>query len=118
MNTFSPLLSISAPCAEALRSTKRQLSTAGLRAVQTFDLHTARLGLHDCSCPHHGTDECDCQMIVLLVYGEAPEPITLILHGNAGQTWVSVTDSPLQQKDKKLVDRVLQALESQLPANI
>lgn len=112
MNTLSPFLSIPSPCEEVLQATKKQLARAGLRPVQTFDLHAARLGLHDCSCPHHGTEDCDCQMIVLLVYGEAPEPITLILHGNDGQTWLSVTDSPLQRTDKKLMASIRQALES------
>ena len=114
MNT--PFLSIPSPCDEALQLAKKQLSQAGLRSVQTFDLHTARLGLHDCSCPNHGTEECDCQMIVLLVYGAAAEPATLILHGNDGQTWVSVTDNPLQPTDKKLITSIQQSLDSQVSA--
>jgi len=116
MNTLSPFLSISSPCDEALKITKRQLSQAGLRPVQTFDLHAARLGLDDCPCPNHGTDKCDCQMIVLLVYGEKAEPITLILHGNDGQTWVSAAESPSQRADKKLITSIRQVLEGQLPA--
>lgn len=112
MNTLSPFLSIHSSCDEALQLAKKQLSQAGLRPVQTFDLQTARLGPHDCSCPHHGTDECDCQMIVLLVYGEMAEPATLILHGNDGQTWVSVSDIPSQQTDKKLMASIRQAFKS------
>jgi hypothetical protein len=50
-------------------------------------------------------------MVVLLVYGEVAEPVTLILHGNDGQTWVSVADSPSQQTDKKLITSIRQALE-------
>ena len=118
MNTLSPFLSIHAPCDEALQLTKQQLSEAGLRPVQTFNLHAARPGLHGCSCPNHGTDECDCQMIVLLVYGEVAEPATLILHGNDGQTWVSVTDNPLQRTDKMLMSNIQQALEGQSPADV
>jgi hypothetical protein len=83
---ISPFLSVNQPCDETLHWAKEQLSQANLRAVQTFDLHAARVGLHDCSCPNHGTDECDCQMEVLLVYGKSVEPTTLILHGNDGQT--------------------------------
>jgi hypothetical protein len=29
-------------------------------------------------------------MVVLLVYGATNEPVTLILHGNNGQTWLSI----------------------------
>jgi hypothetical protein len=111
MNTLSPFLSVQYSCDQALQLTKKQLTQAGLRPVQTFDLHAARLGPHNCACPHHGTEECDCQMIVLLVYGEATEPATLILHGSDGQTWISVTDNPLQRTDKKLMGSIRQALE-------
>ena len=75
MNT-SPFLSINHPSDEALQWTKQQLLQAGLRSIQTFDLHTARLALHDCPCPNHGTEECDCQMVVLLVYGKVADVST------------------------------------------
>ena len=117
MNT-SPFLSINHPCDEALQWTKQQLSQASLRVVQTFDLHTARLALHDCPCPNHGTDECDCQMVVLLVYGKAAEPVTLILHGNGGQTWLSIADNPQQRADAKLINSIRQALEIKAPVSI
>jgi hypothetical protein len=56
-------------------------------------------------------------MIVLLVYGEAPEPATLILHGNNGQTWISIADSAVQQGDPKLVTRIQRVLESIVTAD-
>ena len=108
---ISPFLSVNHPCDEALQCTKRQLLQADLRAVQTFDLHAARVGLHDCLCPNHGTNECNCQMVVLLVYGKAAEPVTLILHGNDGQTWVSIAGDPQQRVDAKLINSIRQALE-------
>jgi hypothetical protein len=108
---ISPFLSVNQPCDEILQWTRKQLLKTDLRAVQTFDLHTARVGLHNCPCPNHGTDECDCQMVVLLVYGKAAGPATLILHGNDGQTWLSIADNPLQRADTKLVTAIRQALE-------
>lgn len=117
MTTLSPFLSINSSCDQALQMTKSLLSQAGLSAVQTFNLNTARLGAHNCSCPNHGTEACDCQMIVLLVYGEAAEPATLILHGNDGQTWVSVTDDPAQRTDKKLITSIRHVLDSQVSAD-
>lgn len=121
MNT-SPFLSINHPCDEALQWTKQQLSQASLRVVQTFDLHTVRLAMHDCPCPNHGIEECDCQMVVLLVYGKVADvstlptvvntsPATLILHGNDGQTWVSIANDLQQQTDAKLINSIRQALE-------
>ena len=117
MTTLSPFLSIDSPCDQALQMTKTQLSEAGLSAVQTFNLNTARLGLHNCCCPNHGTEACDCQMIVLLVYGEAPEPATLILHGNNGQTWISIADSMVQRGEPKLVTRIQRVLQSVVTVN-
>ena len=115
---ISPFLSVNQPCNEALEWAKNQLLQAGLRPIQTFDLHTARLAMHDCSCPNHGTEECDCQMVVLLVYGKAPNPATLILHGNDGQTWVSIANDPQQRANAKLLHSIQQALETNEPVSI
>ncbi|OGO74285.1 MAG: hypothetical protein A3K41_05515 [Chloroflexi bacterium RIFOXYD12_FULL_57_15] len=126
MNTLSPFYSIDRPCDDALKWTQEQLSQAGLRAMRTFDLHTARHALDDCPCPNHGTEECDCQMVVLLVYGKASDvstplntsPAALILHGNDGQTWVSIADNPSQRTDAKLITAIQQALEIKEPVSI
>jgi len=112
---ISPFLSVNHSCDESLQWATEQLSQAALRPVQTFDLHTARLALHDCACPNHGTQECDCQMVILLVYGEAVEPVTLILHGNDGQTWISLSDSLRQGSDTRLIAEIKQALEVKAP---
>ncbi len=112
---ISPFLSISHPCDKVLQWTNQQLMKAGLHPVQTFDLHVARVGLRDCPCPSHGTNECDCQMVVVLVYGKAEEPVTLILHGNDGQTWLSIADGPRQKSDVRLVNAIQQAVEVKAP---
>lgn len=110
--TESPFLMVELPCDTALQMIKRKLSQAGLRALQTFDLHAARMGMHECACPNHGTEDCDCQMVVLLVYGNAAQPVTLILHGNDGQTWLSIADTPSQRVDSNLLAQIRAALES------
>ncbi len=128
---ISPFLSINHPCDEALQWAMKQLVQADLRPIQTFDLHAtrARLTMHDCSCPNHGTDECDCQMVVLLVYGNAEDvstlptvvnasPATLILHGNDGQTWVSIANDSQQRADVKLIHSIQQALDTKAPVSI
>ena len=110
MNTPS-FLTVDLPCEVALQTAKKKLSQAGLRALQTFDLHTARHIQQDCPCPNHGTADCDCQMVVLMVYGEAAEPATLILHGSDGQTRFSIADDPSQRADRKLVASIREALD-------
>ena len=104
MTTLS-FLTVDLPCDMALQAAKKKLSQGGLRALQTFDLHAtrARHTQHDCPCPNHGTAECDCQMVVLMVYGETADPVTLILHGSDGQTSFSIADDSPLRADKKLV---------------
>ena len=119
MNSLSPFFSADGPYNDVLPWLKQQLSGAGLRVMQTFDLRlTTPLRLGDCSCPHHGTEQCDCQMVVLLVYGSAPEPVTLVLHGNDGQTWLSLVDQPSQHADTKIVSAIRQALEFNISPGI
>lgn len=114
VNTFSPFCKINCSCDEALQWTKKQLSQASLRAMQTFDLHTARHSLEGCPCPHHGTDACDCQMVVLLVYGKTEGPVTLILHGNDGQTRLSLVNNSLQRADASIRSAIERALQLNL----
>jgi len=114
---LSPFLALPCDCSQARRRMQAQLARAGLRAVQTFDLQSARHALSDCPCPHHGTAECDCQMVVLLVYGEAEEPLTLILHGHQNITWVSFAEGAGQGGKSKLMSAVRNILE-ELPAQI
>lgn len=108
----SPFLAVSHSCEAALQWVTGQLLQAGLRPVQTFDLHAARKGVQDCPCPNHGTHECDCQFVVMLVYGKSGGPVTLILHGNDGQTWLSIAEGPHPGTEMNLSTEIKQALES------
>ena len=114
---FSPFLSIDRSCDEALKWSMEQLTQAGLRPIQTFDLHTARLAQHDCPCPNHGTDECDCQMVVLLVYEDADKPETLILHGNGETTWLSIANNLASNVTGSVTECILNTLNGQKIAN-
>lgn len=114
---ISPFLSTDSSCDEVLPRISRQLKDAGLRTVQTFDLHSAMTGAHSCSCPNHGTHECDCQMVVLLVYGAEEEPVTLILHGNRERTWFSLADTIIQNPNPQLQLTIQKALDHQNSAS-
>lgn len=118
MTVLTPFLSLSFPSDRSLAWLKEQLAAASLRVVQTFDLHSARHGAGDCPCPHHGTEQCDCQLIVLLVYGNGAEPATLILHGNDGQTWLSIVDQPGQRPGQQAIEMIRRALGSSRQAGI
>ncbi|HSR21246.1 MAG TPA: hypothetical protein VLL49_10060 [Anaerolineales bacterium] len=112
MNALTPFWSVNEPCDQSLHWLQRRLARAGLRQLQTFDLHDARLGTAACDCPHHGTRSCDCQMVVLLVYEEGHPPVTLVVHGNDQESWVSVIDRPDQRADPQTILAIRRALEA------
>jgi hypothetical protein len=110
MNQNLQLVTIQADCEEATAQAIRILSSAGLQAVRSFDLRSARTDHVGCTCPHHGTAECTCQFVVLLVYGQGGAPVALVAHGHDGQTWLSLVDTLQQPADMKLAAKIAQAL--------
>jgi hypothetical protein len=68
MSDNHALVRLNQPCDEAVDWVIEQAYQAGLSVLRTFDLQMARHAQTSCPCPHHGTDQCDCQMVVLLVY--------------------------------------------------
>lgn len=113
--SFEPFLIVEQNCEIALQWANQRLAGAGLRSVQTFDLQDARAGAHDDSCPHHGTELCDCQMVILLVYGNGTEPETLILHGSDGKTWLSLAHT--MRPVSGLANRIQKTLNTNEPAS-
>ena len=101
------------PFGEAIAWVVGQISGAGLQVMRTFDLQDARHAHTGCPCPHHGTDQCDCQMVVLLVYGDNYRPISLVAHSYDGNTWFSLVDTPQQRADPRLEIAIRQALTPQ-----
>lgn len=111
-----PFLAMEKPCDEALEQLVQKIGQVGLTSVRTFDLQVARQAQSACPCPHHGTDECDCQMVVLLVYDVQSTPLTLVAHGYNGQTWFSVVDNPQQRADQQLEDTLRKLALTLAPA--
>lgn len=55
-----------ATCEQTVTALTATLAQHGYRIERSFDLRSALHG--DCPCPHHGTAQCTCQYVVLLVY--------------------------------------------------
>jgi hypothetical protein len=102
MSDNIPFLVLEQPCDVAVNWLAGQVSRAGLSVMRTFDLQVARHDQALCPCPHHGTDQCDCQMVVMMIYQLGQRPIAVIAHGYNGQTWFSVVDTPQQRADPHL----------------
>lgn len=112
MYQTSEILTLQTDSQTAIEQSMRQLELAGLQVVRSFDLKVARAAHVGCTCPHHGTEQCDCQMVVLLVYGQDGPPATLVVHGYDGQTEISLVDIPDQRPGSLLVEAIVQAVLS------
>jgi hypothetical protein len=115
MSDNSPFLTLEQPCDVAVDWLTDRFSQSGLSVIRTFDLQVARDSQVICPCPHHGTEQCDCQMVVLLVYASTPQPVTIIAHGYNNRTWFSVVDTPQQRADPRLeaiIRRLIASLAS------
>ena len=115
MSALLPFLALDQTCEQVQGWVTKQLTEAGLRVKQTFDLHIARLAHPECPCPHHGTDECDCQMVVLLVYRKHEAPATLVIHGQDERTWLSMESATGKQANHQLEAVIRRALTAYLP---
>ncbi len=92
LNQNRPILYVQQPWADAVPFFIDRMRQSGLQVMRTFDLHETRVGETTCTCPNHGTEKCDCQMVVLLVYGKDSQPASLVAHGHNGQTWFSLVE--------------------------
>lgn len=90
MSALTPFMVLDKDCDGVLVQVWDQLGRAGLQMVKTFDLRVARLAHPDSPCPFHETDICDCQMVVLLLYDGLHSPVTLVIHGMGGRSWLSL----------------------------
>jgi hypothetical protein len=115
MSSLSPFLVLDKTCDQALGWASHELNSAGFRVVQTFDLQVARLAHPECTCPHHGEAECNCQMVVLLVYRKQEDPATLIIHGQENRSWVSMAAPVDGRTNQQLEIAIRHVLTPPLP---
>ena len=91
-----PLMVFYKNCNQVINEVFRLLTSSGLSVVESFDLQVARASHTGCVCPHHGTDQCTCQLAILLVYGEDAMPVSLMVHGNDERTELLIVETPGQ----------------------
>jgi hypothetical protein len=113
MSQTKQLLTIPQECEAAVAQIIERLKSDGLQVIRSFDLKTARMAHTECTCPHHGTEQCDCQMVVLLVYEGTGQPITMVAHDFEGKTHISIEYSPPPDSNRLLEAAILQALEKE-----
>src|SRR5512147_1236667 len=114
MSALLPFLTLEHTCEQTERWVREKLTHAGLRVVPTFDLQIARLSHPECECPNHGTQQCSCQMVILLVYGKQEDPATLVIHGQDGKTWLSMA-SPMDAHSRQTLETSVRHMLVHLP---
>ena len=110
MSDNAAFLKLNLPCDKTVDWLKAKLNQAGTSIMQTFDLQEARCSQKIGPCPQHGTDQCDCQMVILLVYVPGHQPVTILVQGRDGETWISIVDSPQQHADPQVEEKIYQLM--------
>lgn len=95
---------------QALPLISSVLSGLEIQVLPSFDLKVARSTQDHCSCPHHGSIQCDCQMVVLLLYGQDDAPITLVIHSYDGKTFLSFIDNARHRPETGIQEKLYRAL--------
>jgi hypothetical protein len=98
------LLTINENSTEAIALLSDRLDKLGLKMERSFDLRIQQNENVECSCPHHGTIQCDCQIVVLLIYGKADGPDTIVAHSRDGRTVFSLEARPERIQTLDLVN--------------
>lgn len=106
----TPLIALPIDWETALNRAIGSLEDSGLQVVRSFDLRVARSVHANCACPHHGTEQCDCQMVVLLIYDQQKPPLTLVVHGHDGRVNFVLVDSSKKDTNRKTESLIRQAL--------
>lgn len=110
MNQGTYLLTLNLDSKNAVKRMMDRLDADGMQVIRSFDLQTAKVAHVECTCPHHGKNECDCQMVVLLVYDKEGTPLTIVAHGKDNKTHFSLVDAPERLQERILKTKILQAM--------
>lgn len=106
-----PLMVLYKNCNQVIDEITRLLTSSGLTVVESFDLQVARANHSGCACPHHGTDQCTCQLAILLVYGEDAMPVSLMAHGTDERTELSIIETPGQMIKPAMKTKITSTLQ-------
>lgn len=92
----SPWMFFHRDCNQVIGEVSQLLTRSNLTVIESFDLQAARAHHNSCDCPQHGTEQCTCQLAILLVYGDDNVPVSLMIDGNNERAELSIIETPGQ----------------------
>jgi len=113
MDQEIPLITIQLDLEAALERAMSALEEAGLKVMRSFDLSATRSVHTHCACPHHGTEQCDCHMVILLIYGTQNSPFSLVVHGYDGSVNFVLVSTRENDSDRRTEGLIRGALAPQ-----
>jgi hypothetical protein len=118
MTQITRLSTLNLDCESTYAQLHRWFTYYELRVVRSFDLQSACASFTDLTCPHHGDSSCDCQLVVLLVYGTEAAPASIVLHSHRGKTDVDLVDSPNNRPDQDLKKMIRLAFDKSVGSSL
>ncbi len=86
----TPLFIVTKTCDQVIDQVSQRLASAGFQTLPTFNLKATLPAERCCDSP---SGLCECQMVILLVFGKDGPPFTLSLFGEKGTTTVAMNDN-------------------------
>lgn len=112
MNQAMRLSTLNLDCETVIANLTRQFSYHTLRVVRSFDLQSACASFTELTCPHHDDSPCDCQLVVLLIYGVEATPVSLMLHSHRGITEIDLVTYSGNRPERNLEKIIRLVFES------
>jgi hypothetical protein len=108
-------MTVGGPWQPILKQLVRRLSIGGFMVRRTFDLQLARQSLGTSEqevCPHHASERCSCQYLVLQVGGAGTSASMVVLHGDDDTTKVSLISAAGEKANADVAAAVCEAVQS------
>ncbi len=102
------LLTFDANCREVLEAAASALTQQGFMVIRSFDLQGTKKRHAQPSGSWAVSDTSGVQFAVLLVYGQAAEPLPVIVSGGGRCTEVCVPDDVDSHVDRTLYDTIVE----------
>lgn len=110
MSHLKYLLTFNTDHKTAVNEVIQRLDTRGLVVKESFDLQIAKATHTGYDCPHHGSTDCDCQILVMLVYGKSSSPITLVIHSMDSRTHISIVAPNAGEVGNILTEEIIETV--------